>query len=123
LLEARLIDDLLDITRITRGKLTLDLKPGDVHAVLDDALATMRAELQDKNITLTVERGVINHWALIDAVRLQQVFWNVLKNAVKFTPAHGFIRVETRALPDTSEMTITITDTGIGMTPEELSRA
>jgi PAS domain S-box-containing protein len=123
LLEARLIDDLLDITRITRGKLTLDLKLGDVHAVLDDALMTMRSELDDKNITLTVERGAVNHWAMIDAVRLQQVFWNVLKNAVKFTPSHGFIRVETRALPDTNEMTIAITDTGIGMTPEELTRA
>lgn len=122
LLEARLIDDLLDITRITRGKLTLDVKPGDVHAVLDDAIATMRAELQDKQITLAVERGVFNSRALIDAARLQQVFWNVLKNAVKFTPARGYIRVETRELSDSNEMTVTITDTGIGMTAEELTR-
>lgn len=123
LLEARLIDDLLDVTRITRGKLTLDLKPGDVHAVLDDAIATMRADLQEKNITLVVERGEISPRAMIDPARLQQVFWNVLKNALKFTPEHGFIRVETRGLPDTNEMTVTITDTGIGMTPEELTRA
>ncbi len=123
LLEARLIDDLLDITRITRGKLTLDLKPGDVHSVLDDAIATMRGELHEKAITLALERGVINHRALIDPARLQQVFWNVLKNALKFTPERGFIRVETRELPDTHEMTVTITDTGIGMTSEELSRA
>ncbi len=123
LLEARLIDDLLDITRITRGKLNLELKRGDVHAVLDDALTTMRAELEEKHIELTVERGMVNPWALIDAVRLQQVFWNVLKNAVKFTPPHGFIRVETRDLADTDAMTITITDSGIGMTPDELSRA
>jgi PAS domain S-box-containing protein len=123
LLEARLIDDLLDITRITRGKLTLELKRGDVHAVLEDALTTMRAEIEEKNIVLTVERGLVNHFALIDPVRLQQVFWNVLKNAVKFTPQGGFIRVETRALTDTGEMTISITDSGIGMTPEELSRA
>lgn len=123
LLEARLIDDLLDITRITRGKLTLDLRPGDVHAVLDDSIMTMQAELDEKGLTLVVERGDIDHWALIDPVRLQQVFWNVLKNAVKFTPPHGFIRVETRALPDTRQMTITITDTGIGMTADELARA
>ncbi|HWA26521.1 MAG TPA: response regulator [Lacunisphaera sp.] len=123
LLEARLIDDLLDLTRITRGKLALDLKPGDVHAVLDDAIATMRAELQEKNITLVVERGVSNHWAMIDSARLQQVFWNVLKNALKFTPERGFIRVETRELSETNEMTVTITDTGIGMTADELSRA
>jgi PAS domain S-box-containing protein len=123
LLEARLIDDLLDITRITRGKLTLDLKPGDVHAVLDDAIATMRSEFQEKDITLVVERGVINHWALIDSARLQQVFWNVLKNALKFTPERGFVRIETRGASDTGEMTVTVTDSGIGMTPEELARA
>ncbi len=123
LLEARLIDDLLDITRITRGKLTLDLRPGDVQAVLTDAIATMHAEIQEKKLTLTVEPAGARHLAMIDPVRLQQVFWNVLKNAVKFTPPHGFIRVETRPLGGTKEMTVTITDSGIGMTPEELSRA
>jgi PAS domain S-box-containing protein len=122
LLEARLIDDLLDLTRITRGKLTLDLKIGDVHAVLDDAITTVNADMQEKNITLTVEHGVTDHWALVDSARLQQVFWNVLKNAVKFTPQHGHIRVETRRLADSNQMTVTITDTGIGMTADELNR-
>jgi CheY-like chemotaxis protein len=70
-----------------------------------------------------VEHGAINHQALIDPARLQQVFWNVLKNALKFTPERGFIRVETRELTDTREITVTVTDTGIGMTSEELSRA
>jgi CheY-like chemotaxis protein/anti-sigma regulatory factor (Ser/Thr protein kinase) len=110
------------LTRITRGKLTLDLKVGDVHAVLADAITTVNADMQEKNITLTVEHGVTNHWALVDSARLQQVFWNVLKNAVKFTPPHGHIRVETRQLPDSNQMTVTVTDTGIGMTTDELNR-
>lgn len=123
LLEARLIDDLLDLTRITRGKLALELKWLDVHAVLDDALTTVRADLQEKQLALVVERGAAQHMAMLDSARLQQVFWNVLKNAVKFTPTHGQIRVETRLLSGTNEMTVTVTDTGIGMTEEELIRA
>ncbi|MEJ1974497.1 MAG: HAMP domain-containing sensor histidine kinase [Lacunisphaera sp.] len=122
LLEARLIDDLLDLTRITRGKMTLDLKTVDVHAVLEDAVATVRADLAEKNLTLILECGAANHAADADSARLQQVFWNVLKNAVKFTPAKGRIRVETRSLTESNEMTVTVTDSGIGMTSEELDR-
>jgi PAS domain S-box-containing protein len=122
LLEARLIDDLLDLTRITRGKMTLELKTADVHAVLADALATVKAELEEKNLTLVAEYAAAHHVAEADSARLQQVFWNVLKNAVKFTPAQGRIRVETRSLTESNEMTVTITDSGIGMSPAELDR-
>ncbi|MDB6166118.1 MAG: sensor hybrid histidine kinase [Lacunisphaera sp.] len=122
MLEARLIDDLLDLTRITRGKMTLDLKRVDVHAVLEDALATVRSDLEEKNLVVTLEWAAPSHFALADFARLQQVFWNVLKNAVKFTAPQGRIRVETRSLTESDEMTVTVTDTGIGMTPEELAR-
>ena len=122
MLEARLIDDLLDLTRITRGKMTLDLKRVDVHAVLQDALATVRSELEEKNLIVTLEWAAATHFAMADFARLQQVFWNVLKNAVKFTPPQGRIRVETRSLTESDEMTVTITDSGIGMTTEELDR-
>lgn len=122
MLEARLIDDLLDLTRITRGKMVLELRPVDVHAVLQDALATVRPEVQDKNLSLITDLSAVNHVAEADSARLQQVFWNVLKNAVKFTPLGGRIRVETRSVTDSNEMTVTVTDSGIGMTAEELSR-
>ncbi len=122
LLEARLIDDLLDLTRITRGKLALDLKQVDVHAVLADAVATIRPDLGEKNLALRLDWGAAASIALADSARLQQVFWNVLKNAVKFTPPNGHIRVETHARPDAEEITVAITDDGIGMTPEELAR-
>jgi len=121
-LEARLIDDLLDLTRVTRGKMTLDLKTVDVHTVLEDAIANVRAEVEEKNLTLVLEWAAAHHVAEADSARLQQVFWNVLKNAVKFTPAQGRIRVETRSLTESNEMTVTVTDSGIGMTSGELER-
>ncbi len=121
-LEARLIDDLLDLTRITRGKLLLEMLPHDVHTIVHDALATVRAELDRKRIVPRLKLNAGNSLVLGDAVRLQQIFWNVLKNAVKFTPERGEIIVETRVSTDTGELTVEITDTGIGMLPSELER-
>jgi PAS domain S-box-containing protein len=121
-LEARLIDDLLDLTRITRGKLPLDMQPQDVHAILRDSIATIQAELDRKSIVPKLNLGATNSQVLGDAVRLQQIFWNVLKNAVKFTPERGSIVIETRIGTDTGDLTIEISDTGIGMLPSELER-
>ena len=121
-LEARLIDDLLDLTRITRGKMELQTLPLDVHAVLQNALAVVRPELDQKQITLKLDLAAPQHTACGDEIRLQQVFWNVLKNAVKFTPERGQIIVTTRRVPDRDEISVQVTDTGIGMTTEEISR-
>jgi PAS domain S-box-containing protein len=121
-LEARLIDDLLDLTRITRGKLHLEMQPHDVHTILRDALATVHAELDRKGIVPRLEFTAGNSLVLGDAVRLQQIFWNVLKNAVKFTSERGNILVETRVGTDTGDLTIEVTDTGIGLSPSELER-
>lgn len=122
LLEARLIDDLLDLTRITRGKVRLELKPVDVHAVLRDAIAAIQYELQEKQIEFQVAWGLEDAHALADDARLQQVFWNVLKNAVKFTPARGRVTVTTALQAEKDDLTVMITDNGIGMMPEELAR-
>jgi PAS domain S-box-containing protein len=121
-LEARLIDDLLDLTRITRGKLPLDMQPHDIHTILRDALATVHAELERKSIMIHLKLNAANSLVLGDAVRLQQIFWNVLKNAVKFTPEGGTVSVETRVATETGDLTVEIVDTGIGMTPSELER-
>ncbi|HWA87029.1 MAG TPA: PAS domain S-box protein, partial [Opitutus sp.] len=107
-LEARLIDDLLDLTRITRGKLRLEMRRQDVHAILRDALATVRGEIDRKRIGSTLK--FVDGPALVlgDAVRLQQIFWNVLKNAVKFTPEGGAITIETRRAPEAGELVVEI---------------
>lgn len=121
-LEARLIDDLLDLTRIVRGKLTLDLRSRDLHGIVRDAIGTVWPDLEAKRLRLTLDLAADRTVISVDAVRLQQVFWNVLKNAVKFTPEEGFIAIRTRALPEPDRVLVTVADSGFGMTPIELER-
>jgi len=116
-LEARLIDDLLDLTRITRGKIILDKTFLDVHRILEDATATVGDEMNQKQIVLKMDLKAAQHMVFADAVRLQQIFWNLLKNAVKFTPNGGKITIETGV--DENKLAVKITDTGIGMTADE----
>ncbi|HEY1718313.1 MAG TPA: chemotaxis protein CheB [Verrucomicrobiae bacterium] len=122
-LEARLIDDLLDLTRIVTGKLSLEKRDLDAHDVLRDALKAVKAEVGARQIRVSLKLKARQHYVSGDAARLQQVFWNVLKNAVKFTPRKGKIIVETSAANNGGKLLVRITDTGIGMTREELARA
>ncbi|MGH8023533.1 MAG: PAS domain S-box protein, partial [Limisphaerales bacterium] len=120
-LEARLIDDMLDLTRITRGKLKLDTKPVDIHVAIHDAAGTVRREIELKKIELSLKFSARMPIVSGDAVRLRQIFWNVLKNAVKFTPEGGKISIETRSLAN-EKILVVVTDTGIGMEAAELNR-
>jgi len=120
-LEARLIDDLLDLTRITTGKMVLNKNLVDVHDILTDAIATTQAEQQEKKLHLDIKLEAPQSMVEGDAVRLQQVFWNVLKNAVKFTPDNGKVTLET-SIKEGSHLLIKITDTGIGMSASEVAR-
>ncbi|HEV2692590.1 MAG TPA: PAS domain S-box protein [Verrucomicrobiae bacterium] len=119
-LEARLIDDLLDLTRITRDKLSLEMHTLDVYAILRNAIDIIRSDLEKKHVRLTLDLAAGEPMMLGDAVRLQQIFWNVLKNAVKFTPDGGEIIVEAGLLPENGNIFIKVTDTGIGLTPGEI---
>jgi PAS domain S-box-containing protein len=121
-LEARLIDDLLDLTRITHGKMSLDKRVIDLHAVLADALETIGADLREKEQTLAVKLTADAHHIFGDPARIQQVFWNVLKNAVKFTPHGGSVKVESGHDETSGRCFVRIQDTGIGMTREEVAR-
>jgi PAS domain S-box-containing protein len=96
-LEVRLIDDMLDLTRIGQGKLVLDRRPTDVHEVLENAAQICCAAAASAG-HLTVERQLASAEVavLADPVRLTQVFWNLLSNAVKFTPAGGTVTLRTR---------------------------
>jgi PAS domain S-box-containing protein len=120
-LEARLIDDLLDLTRISRGKLSLEKRPLDVRVVLQDAIAIVQSDAKIKQISLTLDFGADQYMILGDAVRLQQIFWNVLKNAVKFTPEGGKITIETRTPAESGNVAVKIIDTGIGLTIGEIT--
>jgi PAS domain S-box-containing protein len=118
-LEARLIDDLLDITRISRGKLSLELRRLDVHDVLRDAFTSIKGEADKKHLRLQLSLDGEGPYVLGDAVRLQQIFWNLLNNAVKFTPENGRIVVSTYVKE--GWVTVEVQDDGIGLSEEELS--
>ncbi|HEX2101045.1 MAG TPA: ATP-binding protein, partial [Candidatus Synoicihabitans sp.] len=121
-LEARLIDDLLDLTRISRGKLSLERCETDAHAVLRETIAIVRADADDKNIELSLDLTARETTLQADPVRLQQIFWNVLKNAVKFTPEGGRVSVHTDDAATGDRLLIRVTDNGIGMTGAEIAR-
>ncbi len=121
-LEARLIDDLLDLTRITRGKLVLHQETADLHEMIEHTLHTCCGpEVLPKPMEVTWHLRARKHCTFGDPARLQQVLWNLIKNALKFTPANGRIVVETRN-PSADRIEVTVTDSGIGIPPEELPR-
>jgi signal transduction histidine kinase len=117
---ARLIDDLADLTRIASGKLSLNLGTYDLHDIVREAVNTVQGGMAAKKQTI--------HWQLTpgplpveaDHIRLQQVFWNVLKNASKFTPDGGSISIITDRR--VGEALLRIEDTGCGLEPAALER-
>ncbi len=122
-LEARLIDDLLDVTRITRGKMVLEMQATDLHTILNEAIRTVTPDIQDKDIRFSVNVAASHTSILADPVRLQQVLWNILRNAVKFTPVGGSVSVRTFDLAPSGTVAVEVIDSGIGMTPDEIGSA
>ena len=118
-LETKLIDDLLDLTRIVHGKLELQLETVDVHSLLDHTMEICASELYKKQCCLDFENEAAEHHVRADSGRLQQVFWNLVKNAVKFTPAGGRIVISTHN-DKAGHIHIVFKDTGIGIGPEKL---
>ncbi|HEX3131523.1 MAG TPA: ATP-binding protein [Thermoanaerobaculia bacterium] len=119
-LEARLIDDLLDLTRITRGKLELSFGPTDARQVLMHALQTCARDLASKKLQLSTVLSAEDHGVSADGPRLTQVFWNLVRNAVKFTPEGGSVRV--RSWNQDGWLAVEVLDNGIGIGPETLPR-
>ncbi|MFL6332538.1 MAG: ATP-binding protein [Pyrinomonadaceae bacterium] len=116
--QARLVDDLLDVSRVITGKLRIEVVPVNLAAVVEAAAAVVRPAAEAKRVGLdvNVEAGASKIDG--DPARLQQVVWNLLSNAVKFTPAGG--RVEARVGRAGSRMEIAVSDTGAGIEPEFL---
>ena len=119
-LEAHLIDDLLDVTRITRGKIEMYYEAVDVHRLLRNAVKIAQKDLLEKQIEFAIELHATNHHIWADPVRIQQVFWNLLTNAVKFTPTGG--RITIRSFNEGKQFVIEVNDTGIGIEPERQSQ-
>jgi len=115
--QAQLIGDLLDISRIVTGKLRLDMKPLSVRTVVNAALESVRpvAEQSDVRVEVSIDEDAT---VTGDQARIQQVVWNLLNNAMKFTPSGGWIRVT--ASRDGGQFLVTVTDSGTGISPEFL---
>jgi PAS domain S-box-containing protein len=120
-LEARLIDDLLDLNRIVKGKLSLNLELVDAHDLVQSVVTMLQSEINAKQLNVSIDLNAARHYVKGDSARLQQVFGNILNNATKFSTPGGNISIE--SLDDTQgRMILKFKDNGIGMTPEIIDR-
>ncbi|MEH2207526.1 MAG: ATP-binding protein [Nostoc sp.] len=117
-LQAQLIEDLLDVSRILQGKLNLKMLPVNLVLVIEAGLETVRLAAEAKNIQIQTMLDASFGQVLGDSGRLQQVIWNLLSNAVKFTPEGGKIDIQLECVDAQAE--ITVSDTGKGISPEFL---
>jgi signal transduction histidine kinase len=120
-LEARLIDDLLDLTRVSQQKMNLVFEIADVHDLLRSALRICSHEISAKNLTVKLELEAIDSRLRADSARLQQVFCNAIKNSAKFTPQDGQITLRS-VDSQNGRIRIEVIDTGIGISQEFLPR-
>jgi PAS domain S-box-containing protein len=118
-MEARLIDDLLDMTRIARGQVELDRRPVELQSILKRAVEVCRPEIETHHLSLELNlAGPFVVYA--DTTRLEQVFWNLLNNAIKFSPTGG--RLAIRCRPEDGDAVTEIVDNGVGIEAEALQR-
>jgi signal transduction histidine kinase len=120
-LEARLIDDLLDLTRIDRGKVQLNFEVVDAHTLLQNALEICQPEIDRKHLMHSLNLGAPRVYLQADPARLQQIFWNLINNAVKFTPSEGRISISTSNDPH-GQLQVQIADSGLGIEQESLPK-
>ncbi|CAN5840549.1 hypothetical protein BH23PLA1_BH23PLA1_07950 [soil metagenome] len=123
-LQSRLIDDLLDVMRIVRGKMPLHWEVADGHRIIEQAIGVCRSEVLGKELQSVVDLAADEPFVNADPARLQQVFWNLIKNAVKFTPEGGMITIRTRnednGHSQSGTFVVEVIDTGIGIESDVL---
>jgi PAS domain S-box-containing protein len=120
-MEARLIDDLLDVTRIARGKVELARSPVELCTVIRRAVEVCQPDIDGRKLHFGVDLGPsAPYWVAADVPRLQQVFWNLLKNAIKFTPQGGCVGI--RCYRRNEHVFVEVNDSGIGIEPQSLPR-
>src|SRR5436190_4068327 len=120
-LETQLIDDLLDFTRIARDKMQMRFAPVDTHLAVSNVVEICRAEAGSKKLCVHLNLQADAHFVAADAAKFQQIIWNLLKNAIKFTPKNGEILISS-SNPSQDVLSISLRDTGIGMEPEVIQR-
>ena len=116
-LEGQLIDDLLDLTRIAKHKLQLKFDSLDAHETIANVAEICRAEADARQLHLQLHLRAGAHYVSADTAKFQQIIWNLLKNAIKFTPAHGDITISSTN-PEPQLLAISVRDTGVGIDSE-----
>ena len=120
-LETQLIDDLLDFTRIARDKMQLRFVPVDAHQAVSNVVEICRAEARSKKLDVRLNLRAKSCHVTADAAKFQQIIWNLLKNAIKFTPEGGNITISSDN-PSETVFSLSVRDTGIGMEPDVMHR-
>jgi CheY-like chemotaxis protein len=120
-LETQLIDDLLDFTRIARDKMQMRFARVDAHLAISNVVEICRAEARSKRLRVHLNLQAETHFVTADAAKFQQIIWNLLKNAIKFTQEDGEIAVSS-SNPSPDLLSISVRDSGIGMEPEVIQR-
>jgi CheY-like chemotaxis protein len=119
-LEARLIDDLLDVTQVSRGTFQIHPRPVDAHRLVARAVEIARSEIDPRRHPITLDLRARASVVNADSARLLQILWNLLKNGVKFTPAGGTIAIRSYNRDD--ELVLEVADPGVGISPEAMAR-
>src|SRR5207245_8827850 len=120
-MQVRLNYYLLELTRIASGMLSFSPENTDVHGLIDFIRGLTRSEFQEKRLKVSLKLEASKHFIHTDVGRLQQVLWNILRNAIKFTESRGGVTIAT-SNDDQDNIDIVVKDSGIGMTEETLSR-
>lgn len=120
-LESQLIDDLLDLTRIAKDKLQLRFGSLDAHEIISNVVEIFRAEAQERRLSVHVNLRAGAHHVLADTAKFQQIIWNLMKNAIKFTAENGDVMISTTN-PEPRTLVISVKDTGIGIEPDMMHR-
>jgi signal transduction histidine kinase len=119
--QAKLIDDLLDVSRIITGKLRLNVRTTSLGPIVEAAMESMRPAAEAKDITIQLERAPEGDDTVVgDPDRLQQVVWNLVSNAIKFTPGGGRVEIALRA--DGGSVLLEVSDTGTGIPEDERAK-
>lgn len=120
-LESQLIDDLLDLTRITKDKMQLDFEPLDAHQAVRNVIEMCASEANGKKLRVQLDFQATDFRVMADPAKFQQIIWNLFKNAIKFTGENGAITISSaNHLPHI--LTLSVSDTGIGIEPEVMER-
>ena len=120
-LESQLIDDLLDLTRITKERMQLDFEPVDAHQAIREVVDMCASEANGKNLQVHLDLRANDFRVMADPAKFQQIIWNLLKNAIKFTGENGRVTISSsNHLPHI--LTLAVADTGIGIEPEVMEK-